>query len=254
MALAPTQQGSTAETAATESKLAQFRQGALAVTPLCIAVIPWGLLAGSFAIDIGLDPFQSQALSAIVFAGSAQLVATGLLKVGAGLATLLLTTLIITSRHLLYSISMRDKVSPLPLKWRLGLGFLLTDELFALCGHQSPKQFNRWYALGAGLWFYLCWNLASFAGIVAGKFIPNLDSLGLDFAIAATFIALVVPAIKNISVLVSVVVAMIASVLCQAYQVEGGLMLASLSAMVAGYSYNKFLGGPVSQQPEGGKS
>ncbi|MEJ2764754.1 AzlC family ABC transporter permease [Photobacterium sp. MCCC 1A19761] len=223
----------------------------MAVTPLCIAVIPWGLLAGSFAIEIGLDPFQSQALSAIVFAGSAQLVATGLLKVGAGLATLLMTTLIITSRHLLYSISMRNKISPLSLKWRLGLGFLLTDELFALCGHQSPKQFNRWYALGAGLWFYLCWNLASFAGIVAGKFIPNLDTLGLDFAIAATFIALVVPAIKNTSVLVSVMVAMIASVLCQAYQIEGGLMLASLSAMVAGYGYDRFRKSPVPQQPTG---
>lgn len=72
--------------------------------------------------------------------------------------------------------------------------------------------------------------------------------------IAATFIALMVPAIKNASVLVAVVVAMLASVLCQAYQVEGGLMLASLSAMVAGYSYDKFLGGPVSQQPEGDKS
>ncbi|GAB3532886.1 AzlC family ABC transporter permease [Photobacterium alginatilyticum] len=231
-----------------QEKRTLFRQGALAVSPLCVAVIPWGLLAGSFAIDIGLDPFQSQALSAIVFAGSAQLVATGLLKVGAGLATILLTTLFITSRHLLYSITMRDKISSLPLKWRIGLGFLLTDELFALCGHQSPKIFNRWYALGAGLWFYICWNLATLAGIVAGKFIPNLDSLGLDFAIAATFIALVVPTVKNASVLVSVVVALILSVVLQAYNVEGGLMLASLAAMIAGYSYDKYVGSPIEKE------
>src|SRR5690606_18718971 len=80
-----------------------FKQGALAVMPLCVAVIPWGLLAGSFAIDAGLDVFQSVAMSAIVFAGAAQLVATGLLKAGIGIVTILLTTFFITSRHLLYS-------------------------------------------------------------------------------------------------------------------------------------------------------
>ncbi|MCW8329866.1 AzlC family ABC transporter permease [Photobacterium sp. SDRW27] len=237
-----------------KTKRSLFSQGALAVTPLCIAVIPWGLLAGSFAIDIGLDPLQSQALSAIVFAGSAQLVATGLLKVGAGLATILLTTLFITSRHLLYSITMRDKISPLPLRWRIGLGFLLTDELFAICGHQSSERFNRWYALGAGLWFYICWNLATFAGIVAGKFIPNLDTLGLDFAIAATFIAIVIPTVKSASVLISVIIAMVLSVVLQAYNIEGGLMLASFAAMAAGYSYDKYFTSNDNQAPKGGNA
>ena len=79
--------------------------------PLSIAVIPWGLLAGSFAIDASLTVIESQALSAILFAGSAQLVATGMLKAGAGLATMLLATFFITSRHFLYSVSMRSKVS-----------------------------------------------------------------------------------------------------------------------------------------------
>ena len=233
---------SPADASSAQEKRSLFWQGALAVTPLCIAVIPWGLLAGSFAIDIGLQPLEGQALSAIVFAGSAQLVAMGMLKVGAGLGTLLLTTLFITSRHLLYSVTMRDKISPLPLRWRLGLGFLLTDELFAICGHQTQKQFNRWYALGTGLWFYLSWNLSTLTGIVAGQYIPNLDKLGLDFAIAATFIAIVIPTIKRLSVLISVVVAMVLSVLFQWYDIDGGLMLASITAMVCGYTVEKIKG------------
>ena len=212
-----------------------FFKGALAVTPLCIAVIPWGLLAGSFAIEIGLLPIEGQALSAIVFAGSAQLVALGLLKAGAGVATILLTTLFITSRHLLYSISMRQHISSLPLRWRLSLGFLLTDELFAICGHQKKHEFNRWFALGVGFWFYLCWNLATLAGIIAGKYIPNLDQLGLEFAIAATFIAIVVPTIQRLSVLLTVITAIVLSVLCSWAQIEGGLIIASLGAMTCGY-------------------
>lgn len=67
-----------------------FWQGTLAMVPLSIAVIPWGVLAGSFALESGLTVVESQALSAILFAGSAQLVATGMFKAGATLTTMLL--------------------------------------------------------------------------------------------------------------------------------------------------------------------
>ncbi|WP_086980806.1 AzlC family ABC transporter permease [Vibrio aphrogenes] len=214
-------------------------RGMLAISPLSFAVIPWGLLAGSYAIDIGLTPIEAQALSAILFAGAAQLVATGMFDAQVGLWTMLLTTFFITSRHFLYSVSMREKISPLPLRWRLPLGFLLTDELFAVCGHQSKKEFEPWYALGAGLSFYLVWNLASLVGIVAGRQIPNLDQWGLEFAVAATFIAIVIPTIKNIPILVAVVVALVASVLLSYWQIEGSLIIASLLAMVAGYLCEK---------------
>ncbi|USD43690.1 AzlC family ABC transporter permease [Vibrio sp. SCSIO 43135] len=232
------------------SKLQLFWQGTVAMMPLSIAVLPWGLLAGSFAIESGLNPFESQALSAILFAGSAQLVATGMLKAGAGMATLLMTTLFITSRHLLYSVSMRDKISGLPLRWRLGLGFLLTDELFAICGHQAPRRFEPWYALGAGLSFYLFWNFATLAGIVAGSFIPGLNELGLEFAVAATFIAIVIPTIKTKPVLLSVLVALALSVALNYFAVEGSLMIASIAGMLSGYYAEKLL---PNQQREGQK-
>ncbi|MGF1909919.1 AzlC family ABC transporter permease [Vibrio kasasachensis] len=212
-----------------------FIQGTVAMVPLSVAVIPWGLLAGSYAIESGLSPLESQALSAILFAGSAQLVATGMLKAGAGLATMLLTTLFITSRHFLYSVSMREKIGKLPLRWRLALGYLLTDELFAICGNKSEQRFEPWYALGAGLSFYLCWNIATLIGIVAGSYIPALNELGLEFAVAATFIALVIPNIKNTATLSAVVIALVLSVVLNLAQLEGALMLASIGGMLAGY-------------------
>lgn len=218
-----------------DSKPRLFWQGTVAMLPLSVAVLPWGLLAGSFAIEAGLNPFESQALSAILFAGSAQLVATGMIKAGAGLMTMLITTFFITSRHFLYSVSMRGKISPLPTRWRVVLGFLLTDELFALCGQQSEKQFNRWYAFGAGFSFYLIWNLATLVGIVAGSYIPSLNSIGLDFAVAATFIAIVIPNIKSVPILASVITALMLSVALTVFSINGSLMYASIGAMLAGY-------------------
>ncbi|MDF5366743.1 AzlC family ABC transporter permease, partial [Vibrio parahaemolyticus] len=123
----------------------------------------------------------------------------------------------------------------LPLKWRLSIGFLLTDELFAIVGHHSDKQFNRWYALGAGLSFYLFWNVATLTGIIAGSLIPELNEMGLEFAVAATFIAIVVPTIKNAAVLASVIVSLVSSVALTYYQIEGSLMISSILAMLTGY-------------------
>ncbi|ALP43191.1 AzlC family ABC transporter permease [Aeromonas schubertii] len=213
----------------------RLRQGTLAMLPLSVAVLPWGILAGSFAIECGLTPWEGQAMSAILFAGAAQLAAMGLIKGGAGIATLLLTNLFITSRHLLYSLAMREAISPLPLRWRLPLGFLLTDELFALCGHHGPERFDRWYALGAGLSFYLIWNLATLLGMVAGSQLPWMKDLGLEFVVAATFIAITVPAIRHRGVLLCMLTALVLSVLLSVWQVEGAMMLASAAAMVVGY-------------------
>ncbi|PMH01306.1 AzlC family ABC transporter permease [Vibrio lentus] len=225
----------------TMNRRTQLWKGVLAAMPLSIAVIPWGILAGSYAIDAGLNQLQAQAMSAILFAGSAQLVAAGMFKSGIGLGTMLLTTFFITSRHFLYSVSMRDKISHLPARWRLLLGFWLTDELFAICSGQSQQEFNRWYAAGVGGGFYLVWNIASFVGIVAGSQIPSLNEIGLDFAVAATFIALVFPLIRTWPVVVCVVVSLIASVALSVNSVEGGLMIAAISGMLAGFISESFV-------------
>ncbi|MCK4710035.1 MAG: AzlC family ABC transporter permease [Gammaproteobacteria bacterium] len=213
-----------------------FFKGALIILPLSIAVIPWGILAGSLAVEAGLFDIKAQAVSAFVFAGSVQLVGMGLIKAGASLTTLLLTTLFLTSRHLLYSATMRTRISHLPMHQRLILGFLLTDELFAVCSHQTRKEFHFWYAFGAGFSFYFIWQLASLCGILLGQSIPNPDQYGLDFAVAATFIAIVLPTIKKLSVLVTVIIALVLSVVFSSLEIEGGIIYSSLIAMSFGYA------------------
>ncbi len=219
-----------------------YLKGSIACIPLSLAVAPWGLLAGSMAIEANLTPLQSQGLSAIVFAGAAQLVAIGMLKGGANLLSILLTTLLLTSQHLLYGLSMRPVLSELPTRWRLTLGFLLTDEFFALVSQHDRQQFNRWYAFGVGFTFYLAWNLFTLAGIILGQSIPHLDQLGLDFSIAATFVALIAPTVRNLPTLVCVAVALFCSVLFSYWHWETALVAAGLLGMAAGFICQKFSG------------
>lgn len=212
-----------------------FSRGAIACLPLTLACAPWGLLAGSTAIDAQLTPMQSQGLSLFVFAGAAQLVAIGMIKGGASVISILVTTLLLTSQHLLYAMHLRPLVAPLPGKWRLGLGFLLTDEFFALVSPFDRQTFNRWYALGVGLCMYVGWNVFTLLGVVVGKSIPGLDQLGLEFSIAATFIALITPIVRNLPTVVCVAVSLLCVVLFSYWQWESAIVLAGLAGMCAGY-------------------
>jgi len=212
-------------------------KGIMDMMPLNLAVIPWGILCGSLAIQKGFTVLEALLMPLLVFAGSAQLVATELIGGNAPLATILFTTFIISSRHFLYGLALRDKMKVLPGKWRYSLGFLLTDELFALSA--SRKAFKGrvrlLYALASGGSFYLCWLMWNVVGIFAGSFLPDLTTLGLDFAIAVTFIALVIPSIKSIPVLVTVIIAGVCSIAFKLLNWELDLVISSLLGMSAGY-------------------
>ena len=214
------------------------RKGVVDMLPLSLAVLPWGILFGSIAVQRGFSWLEAQMFSAIIFGGAVQIVTVELIADNASLVTVLFTAFVISSRHFLYGLSLREKLSPKPLRWRLGLGFLLTDELFALSGHRRAYQskLRLFYALAAGGSFYLAWNLWTFIGIVAGASLPDLTELGLDFAIAATFIALVVPEIKTLPTLVAVITAAIFSLIFSLCEFELGLVFAALLAMLAGFT------------------
>ena len=98
-------------------------KGVMDMLPLSLAVLPWGILFGSIAVQRGFSWLEAQMFSAIVFGGAVQIVTVELMADNASLLTVLFTAFVISSRHFLYGLSLRDKLSPKPLRWRLGLGF-----------------------------------------------------------------------------------------------------------------------------------
>ena len=230
-------------------KIAQ--QGFIDMLPLNLAVLPWGILCGSLAIQRGFTEVEALLMPLFVFAGSAQLVATELIANNASLLTILFTTFIISSRHFLYGLALRSKLQILPSRWRYSLGFLLTDELFALSGHKKAflGRLRLLYALVAGGSFYLFWLVWNIVGIIAGSFLPDLTNIGLDFAIAVTFIALVIPNVINLPIFITVVVAGGLSVVFKLMQLELDLVLSAVIAMYCGYLSERFIKEKSKLQP-----
>ena len=216
--------------ALSSSSSQRFWLGALHIIPLCLAVFPWGVLAGSMAVTQGFTPLQSIGLSVFVFAGAAQLVTISMVAAGSGFIAICLTILVITAQHLLYAMILREHVSSLPLRKRLPVAFLLTDELFALS--VGKKSYDFAYLMGAGLCFYLAWIGFTVIGVVLAASVPNLADYHLDFSIVATFIAIVVPMIKRLSTLVGVVISLMLSLLLTSFAVSGGIVIAGLVGML----------------------
>lgn len=209
-----------------------FWRGAVEMLPLCISVIPWGILAGSMAIQAGLTFWQAVGMSAILFAGAAQLVTLGLIMAGTSLFTIVVSVFFITSQHFIYGLTLREFVSCLGLKLRLPIGFLLTDELFALSESKNKRAaLTPAYLIGGGLTFYLSWNIFSLVGIAMASAVPNLDKYHLDYSIVATFIMLVVPMVKNISTLAGVAVSLVLSMVLSYCHFDSAIVLAGLSGM-----------------------
>ncbi len=218
-----------------------FFQGVLDILPLSIAVLPWGILAGSMAINAGLTFAQAFSMSAVVFAGAAQLVSLGLVMAHASVWTILITIFFLTSQHLIYALNFRKDVAQFPLRQRFVIGFLLTDELFAV-GIGENKQRTFAYLFGAGLCFYLAWCLFSLLGILLAQSIPNLESLHLDFSIVAVFILIIVPMIKNKATLVGVICTLIFACIFKYFQWESGLVLSGILGMFSAMYTAKIIG------------
>lgn len=205
--------------------------------PLAIAVIPWGVLTGALGIQIGLTPWQAQAMSLLVFAGAAQLSAMTLMPIGASIWSLMGSTFVISSRHLLYSVTFRSHVNQLSLTWRATIAFLLTDEMFAVSEAHTRRsgKFSPLFALVSGITFYLAWNLSTLIGVIAGDWADNLDQLGLDFAIIATFVAMTFDRITERPILVAISISGISAVLLQPVFSDAYIIFASLIGMTCAY-------------------
>jgi 4-azaleucine resistance transporter AzlC len=92
------------------SPQSEFWAGCRAIVPLVVGAIPFGLIFGTLSANSGLSFAAALAMSAFVFAGSAQFIALGLLAAGTALPLVILTTFVVNLRHLLYAVSLIDLI------------------------------------------------------------------------------------------------------------------------------------------------
>jgi 4-azaleucine resistance transporter AzlC len=213
-----------------------FWAGVRAEFPLLIGVFPFGMIYGALAISAGLSPSVSQLMSSIVFAGSSQFAVTQLVHEAAPALVIILTIAMINLRHMLYSASMAPYLKPLSTGWKSLLAYLLTDEAYAptILHYQAHgiTSTSHWFLFGAGVALWTTWQLSSALGIFLGAALPA--SLSLDFALPVTFIAMVVPGLKERPLLAAAVCSSLVALLAYGLPYKLGFVVAAFAGIAAG--------------------
>ena len=220
--------------------------GVRATFPLFVGALPFGIIFGAVAITSDISPLGTAAMSAVVFAGSAQFIATGLVASGATVALIVLATFVVNLRHALYAVSLAPHMKHLPQRWLLPLAFWLTDESYVIAiqryerADRSPHK--HWFFFGSALFMYINWQIATYIGIIAGQSIPDPSQWGLDFALIVTFIGMLVPMLKDRPIVLSVLASVLCALLFHSLPNQLGLLVAALAGVLTGIVAEKYLG------------
>jgi 4-azaleucine resistance transporter AzlC len=213
--------------------------GIKAELPLAIGAAPFGLIYGALALEAGLPASAAQAMSSIVFAGSAQFISAQLLGQSAPAAIVILTAGMVNLRHALYSASLAPYLQHLPIRWKYVLAYLLTDEVYAVtvthyqeAGYRPGRGNKHWYFLSAGLTEWFSWQASTAVGLFLGTAIP--PGWSLDFTLALTFLGLLVFNLKDRAGVAAALSGGVCAVLASGLPLKLGLVLASFVGIAAG--------------------
>ena len=221
------------------SRSREFWRGVLAEAPMMLGVVPFGLIFGVIANSVQLPVLPAQATSSVIFAGASQFIFARLYGEGAPVITIVLTAAIINLRHVLYSASVAPFLKSFSRGWKLLLSYLMADETYAIVinhynqlprGLSMTKHHKQWYFLGAGLTLWLTWQCSTGIGIFVGALIP--ESWALDFSLPLTFIAIVVPGLRDRAGWAAAVVAGVVSVVAFALPFKLSLVAATVLGIV----------------------
>ena len=184
-----------------------FLKGIIDVSPLMIPVVPFGLIFGILAIDIGFTPLATMGMSLIIFGGASQIVLLQLFSGGASSLVIISSVGAVNSRHLLYGAVVSEHVSDLKLFWKIIISYFLIDQAFARSNEYFKKSNDKnkyFHLIGGGVTCWVIWQTTTFLGIILGSAIP--EKLGLSFAVPLTFLALLVNDFRKMINLIVIII------------------------------------------------
>ena len=218
-------------------KLQILKKGFLDVIPLTIPVIPFGIIYGVIAIEIGLSPIVAFCMSFIIFAGSSQIAFVQLFSAGASSLVMIGSVAVINSRHFLYGAVLSQYLNKLNCYWKILLGYLMTDQAFSVSFSYFKKNYKKknahFHMLGSGFTLWFLWQLSTLAGIVLGNIIP--EQLGLTFAIPLTFLSLIISELRKKDHLIVIAVSGLASLTLYDFPLKIYIIISAFLALGVSY-------------------
>lgn len=233
--------GATTEMA--EGRARPFLAGLLAVAPLQVATIPFGMIFGVLAAEAGLDFAQMLALSATVMAGASSVVALQMLTDHAPALLIILSSAIVNVRMAMYSAALVPHWTGAGTVSRAIAGYTLTDQVFAVsirayeAGTTPSLTARIWFFMGTSAGCLPTWASSSVAGYLLGNAIP--ESWGIAVAMPLLFLGLAAPMVRTPAHMLAMTVAAASGILLSGLPNGSGLIPATLLGIAAGMLWRR---------------
>jgi predicted branched-subunit amino acid permease len=226
-------------TPAQADRRAAFAGGARAFAPAVVATAAWALVTGVAMVRSGLALGPALAMSAFVYAGSAQLASLPLIVAGAPIWVVLLTATIVNLRFVVFSAGMQPYFRHLSLPRRLVLGYLTGDVGYLLMMRRftgvardaAERSAQIWFFAGLAISNWLVWQALSLAGILLAHRIP--PGWGMDFIGVLALITLLAPSLTEAPAVVGVLVACAVAIAGNALPLKLSVLAAVLAGVAA---------------------
>jgi predicted branched-subunit amino acid permease len=215
---------------------ATWQDGVRAVSPLILGVAPFGIIFGVTAIAADVPTIAAWASSFIVFAGASQIAIVELMNGNGTPIVAFITAVVINARHLMYSADMGRYTTGTPLRKKIAMGYLMTDQAYLVTAHRFPDPrdtpgFIGFY-FGGALALWTTWQVTTTTGMILGAAIP--ESWSLEFAIPLTFMALLVLAVKDRPQLIAAATGGLVAVATIGLPYNLGLICGAIAGVLAG--------------------
>ena len=205
--------------------------------PITAGVIPFGLVMGTVAANANLSLLQTTVMNFSVFAGASQLATVDLMSKGLPAFVVIATGIIINLRFFLYSAALSVPFKGLPTNIKLSGSYLITDQGYSVTVANehllNNKQDKLYFYFGASILMALVWQASVLTGFIFGNFAPT--SWSLDYAVPLSFVALVLPTLKNRSYFYVGLLSASLSLLLRSLPFNLGLLVSALTAIALAY-------------------
>jgi 4-azaleucine resistance transporter AzlC len=211
----------------------RYRDGARAVAPIAVAAAAFAASFGILARAANFDPLAAVVMSATTFAGSAQFAVVSTLETGGAVAAAIVAAVLLNARYAPISVSVAPYFGGSRLR-RLFESQLIVDESWVL-SRRPDRRFDHRILVGAGALLYVVWVGGTIVGVLVGDAIADPETLGLDAAFPALFLALLVPQLSSRRALAVAVLAAVIALVLIPFTPAGVPIIAASTACLLGW-------------------
>ena len=196
--------------------------------PVMFGYVPLGIAFGFLLTQAGYFWLYAVLMSIVIYSGATQFLAIGFFVNHAALLEIAVTTLLLNLRHSFFGLSLIRKFSDTS-PARPYLIFALTDETYALLTaiDEPDQQSKARYYFFISFLNHLYWISGTLIGALLGQALKT-DLKGMEFALTALFVVLVIEQKKKIKSLKPFIVGAVVGIVCLAFVASQYVLLASI--------------------------